>query len=164
MYVDAGQIAVDADIAAMAHHHHHRTAKAEHCTDLTVKDAASLSARAALNINALIVERYVMQAFHIILAKVADDTIAASNGNRQPTAIALKAATNTHVFCRTVQQGLSLLTGCCHLLGMFASLRIGTLLGSQTGLLSFTGLTLSSLTSLLVLGSHRLTHIRWNIE
>ena len=65
----------------MTNHDHHGTAKTEHCTDLAIEYATGLSTWATLDVDTLVVKGYIMQALHIILAKMAYDTIAASNGD-----------------------------------------------------------------------------------
>ena len=153
MYADIGQITVDADIAAVTYHDHHATAKAEHSTYLTIEDATRLGTGTALDIDTLVVECHIAKTFHVILAKMADDTIAAGNGHGQTTAITLEAAADTHILSGSIQDSLSLPTRCRHLLGMFASLSLGTLLRSNASLFGLTGLALGSLTGLFVLGS-----------
>ena len=66
MYIDIGQITVDADVATVTHHDHHRPTKAEYGTDLTIKDATCLRTSAALDIDTLVVKRHIMQALDIV--------------------------------------------------------------------------------------------------
>ena len=79
-HADAGQITVDGDIAAVTYHDDHGAAKAEYATHLTVEDATSLSTSLASNIDSLIVERHVLQTFHIILSEVAANAMTSTYG------------------------------------------------------------------------------------
>ena len=86
----------------MTHHDNHRATKAKDATHLTIEDAASLGTSLTTNIDTLVVERHILQPFHIILSEVADDAIGTGDGNRQTTPIALETATNTHILSRYV--------------------------------------------------------------
>ena len=97
VYINTGQVAIDGDIAAVTYHDDHGAAEAEDTADLTIEDAASLGAALTFNINALIVQCDVMQALYVILSKMANDAVGASDRHGQTAAVALEVATDTDI-------------------------------------------------------------------
>ena len=97
MYVDAGQITIDGDIATVAHHDNHGTTEAEDTTDLTVEDAASLGAILTFYINTLVVKRYIVQALYVVLSEMADNTIGSRDRHGQSAAVAFEVATDADI-------------------------------------------------------------------
>ena len=102
-YVDVGQVAIYGDVAAVAHHDDNGTSEAEHGTDLTIEDAADLSASFSLDVDTLIVESHIMQPLHIILSEVADNAVGTCDRNGQTTAVALEATADAQVLSRCQQ-------------------------------------------------------------
>ena len=143
----------------MAHHDDDGATKTEHGADLTVEDAAGLGSGFSLDIDTLIVERYIMQTLYIILSEVADNAVGTCDRNGQTTAVALEATADAQVLRRRQQRLLSLSrsfflpTGILLGLSMLHGTATGFLagfLGLSSSCLSFRFLTgfLGSLTSL----------------
>ena len=82
----------------MAYHNASGAAKAEHRAHFTVINTAYCSPRTAKNIYSLVVESHILQAFHIILSEMADDTVRARYRHRQAPTITLKTTSNTTIF------------------------------------------------------------------
>lgn len=75
-------------------------------THLTIVDAASHTTRLALDIDTLIVERYTLQTFYMILTEMTHHTVTAADRHRQSATVSLES-TAQHAVYRT--QGRSLL-------------------------------------------------------
>ncbi len=70
MNADRFQITVNRDVGTMTDQHVPHATITEDGTHLTIVDAASHTTRLALNIDTLIVERYALQTFYIILTEM----------------------------------------------------------------------------------------------
>ncbi len=153
MDADATEIAVDGDVAAVAHHDRHGAAEAEHGTDLAVENATGLGSGLAADVDALVVEGDILQTFDIVLAKVADNAVGAGDGHGQTAAVALEVTADAHILGGHAQGIVGLLARCGHGTGVLTLVGLGLTLGSATVLLGLTGTALGSLAFLLILGS-----------
>ena len=141
-------------------------------THLTIVDAASHTTRLALDIDTLIVERYALQTFYIILTEMTHHSVTAADRHRQSATVSLESTAQHAVYRTQGRSLLCLLPGSGNLTGTAFRIHLRLQLGSPSFSLRLScSLFGSSLTGSLLcggtlgsLGSSTRTSLRFSLR